>query len=109
MLTSFTIQATLSPLTDQQAGKYPLGPAPQISRRSLGPSTDYAPLAPLIGGTANLAIVEENWDEMLRLWASIAAGLVPPSVILKKITAAPKCTRQGAAGDRPHRTLNLYL
>src|SRR3954470_24559718 len=36
MLTSFTIQATLSPLTDQQAGRYPLGPAPPISRRSLG-------------------------------------------------------------------------
>src|SRR5689334_3152024 len=36
MLTSFTIQATLSPLTDQQAGKYPLGPAPPISRRSHG-------------------------------------------------------------------------
>ena len=34
MLTSFTIQATLSPLTDQQAGKYPLGPAPPISRQS---------------------------------------------------------------------------
>src|SRR3954471_14390119 len=34
MLASFTIQATLSPLTDQQAGKYPLGPAPPISRRS---------------------------------------------------------------------------
>src|SRR6476469_9979090 len=34
MLTSFTIQATLSPLTDQRAGKYPLGSAPPISRRS---------------------------------------------------------------------------
>jgi hypothetical protein len=34
MLTSFTIQATLSPLTDQRAGKYPLGPAPPISRQS---------------------------------------------------------------------------
>jgi hypothetical protein len=54
------------------------------------PSADYAALAPLIGGTANLAIVEENWDEMLRLWASIAAGLVPPSVILKKIAAVPR-------------------
>src|SRR4051812_6528239 len=38
MLTSFTIQATLSPLTDQQAGTYPLGPAPPISRRSIQPS-----------------------------------------------------------------------
>src|SRR3954447_26003975 len=36
MLTSFTIQATLSPLTDQRAGKYPLGPAPPISRQSPG-------------------------------------------------------------------------
>src|SRR4051812_41841775 len=35
MLTSFTIQATLSPLTDQRAGKYPLAPAPPIARRSL--------------------------------------------------------------------------
>jgi TnpA family transposase len=56
----------------------------------IGPNANYAPLVPLIGGTANLAIVEENWDEMLRLWASIAAGLVPPSVILKKIAAAPR-------------------
>ena len=56
----------------------------------IGPSADYAPLAPLIGGTANLAILEENWDEMLRLWASIAAGLVPPSVILKKLAAFPR-------------------
>ena len=46
----------------------------------ISPSADYAPLAPLIGGTANLSPVEENWDEMLRLWASIGAGLVPPSV-----------------------------
>src|SRR4051812_32510397 len=35
MLTSFTIQATLSPLTDQRAGNYPLGPAPPILRRFL--------------------------------------------------------------------------
>lgn len=56
----------------------------------IGPRADYAPLAPLIGGTANLSVVEENWDELLRLWASIGAGLVPPSVILKKIAAAPR-------------------
>src|SRR3954454_14179727 len=40
MLTSFTIQATLSPLTDQRAGKYPLGPAPPISRQSLITAND---------------------------------------------------------------------
>jgi len=56
----------------------------------IGPSADYAPLAPLIGGTANLSVVEENWDELLRLWASIGSGLAPPSVILRKIAAAPR-------------------
>ncbi len=75
----------------------------------IGPSADYAPLAPLIGGTANLSVVEENWDELLRLWASIGSGLAPPSVILRKIAAAPECARQGAEGNRAHRTLDLHL
>ena len=73
----------------------------------IGPSADYAPLAPLIGGTVYLAIVEENWDEMLRLWASIAAGLVPPSVILKKLPlrrakmhSPRRCGRSAASNAR---------
>jgi TnpA family transposase len=51
---------------------------------------DYGRLDPMIGGTAALGLVEENWDEVLRLAASIRAGTVPPSVILKKIAAFPR-------------------
>ncbi len=51
---------------------------------------DYGVLATMIGGTVDLGVVEENWDEVLRLAASIRAGTVPPSVILKKIAAVPR-------------------
>lgn len=51
---------------------------------------DYGPLAAMIGGAVDLGLVEENWDEVLRLAASIRAGTVPPSVILKKIAAFPR-------------------
>jgi TnpA family transposase len=54
------------------------------------PCTDYGPLTPLIGGAADLRLVEENWDEVLRLAASLRAGTVPPSVMLKKIGAFPR-------------------
>ena len=51
---------------------------------------DYGPLDTMIGGTAALGLIEENWDEVLRLAASVRAGTVPPSVILKKIAAFPR-------------------
>src|SRR5271166_2378651 len=44
----------------------------------------------MIGGAVDLGLVEENWDEVLRLAASIRAGTVPPSVILHKIAAFPR-------------------
>ena len=57
--------ATLSPLTDQRAGKYPLGPAPPISRRSpskggYGGVSKYREdsLDPFIAVTALSAITE---------------------------------------------------
>ena len=50
----------------------------------------YGVIDPMIAGPANLRTIEENWDEVLRLAASIRAGTVPPSVILKKIGAFPR-------------------
>lgn len=32
-------------------------------------SDDYTPLSALIGDTANMAVIEDNWDEFLRLSA----------------------------------------
>jgi len=55
-----------------------------------GRGTGYAALAPLVGGVANLRLIEENWDEVLRLAASIRAGTVAPSVLLRKLAAYPR-------------------
>jgi TnpA family transposase len=57
-----------------------------IMDRSMGTGL----LAPLIGGMINTSVIEENWSEVLRLAASIRAGTVPPSVILRKIAAFPR-------------------
>jgi TnpA family transposase len=51
---------------------------------------DVGLLEPLIGGVINTAVIEENWSEALRLAASIRAGTVLPSVILRKIAAFPR-------------------
>jgi TnpA family transposase len=56
----------------------------------IAPDSAYDPLVALIGGTINMNRIEPHWDEVLRLGASVAAGLVPPSVILKKIAATPR-------------------
>ncbi|MEC5292804.1 MULTISPECIES: Tn3 family transposase [unclassified Aurantimonas] len=56
----------------------------------IDPDSAYDPLDALIGGTVNMDRIEPHWDEVLRLGASIGAGLVPPSVILKKIAATPR-------------------
>ncbi len=44
----------------------------------------------VFGGVVNRAAIEENWDEVLWLAASIRAGTVPPSVTLKKLAAFPR-------------------
>jgi TnpA family transposase len=50
----------------------------------------YATLEPMIGGTVGLCIIEENWDETLRLAASIRAGTAPPSTLLKRLASYPR-------------------
>jgi TnpA family transposase len=57
------------------------------------PSEEYRPLDALIAGRARMDVIEQHWDEVLRLKASIGAGLVPPSVILKKLAASPRQNR----------------
>ncbi|WP_416775724.1 Tn3 family transposase [Xenorhabdus budapestensis] len=61
------------------------------------PSEDYRPLDALIAGRARMDVIEQHWDEVLRLKASIGAGLVPPSVILKKLAASPRQNRLNQA------------
>jgi TnpA family transposase len=50
--------------------------------------TDWPLLAPLIGDTVETAAILRQWAELMRLKASIEAGAVVPSVILRKLAAA---------------------
>ena len=44
----------------------------------------------MIGGTVDFRIIGENWDETLRLAASIKAGTVAPSALMRRLAAYPK-------------------
>jgi TnpA family transposase len=44
----------------------------------------------MIGGTVDFRVIGENWDEMLRLAASIKAGTVAPSVLMRRLAAYPQ-------------------
>ena len=63
----------------------------------VGTRTGYKALDPLIGGTVNFRVIAENWGEILRLAASIRAGTVAPSAILRCLAAYP---RQNALARR---------
>jgi TnpA family transposase len=51
---------------------------------------DYGHLEPLLAGPIRTDLIEESWDELLRLAASIKLGAVAPSVMLKKLAAYPR-------------------
>jgi TnpA family transposase len=48
----------------------------------------YPLLEPLIGDTVEIAAISSQWAALQRLKASIEAGVVVPSVILRKLAAA---------------------
>jgi len=50
----------------------------------------YAALGSMIGGTVDFRLIGENWDETLRLAASIKAGTVAPSILMRRLAAYPK-------------------
>jgi TnpA family transposase len=56
------------------------------------PSIQRAPanVRALIGGKINEAIIERNWPDILRIMATIAAGIVAPSQILRKLASYPR-------------------
>jgi TnpA family transposase len=56
----------------------------------LGIRGAYKALNPLIGGAIDLRIIADNWEEILRLAASIKAGTVAPSAILRRLAAYPR-------------------
>jgi TnpA family transposase len=50
----------------------------------------YQSLDPMSGGAIDFRLIGENWDETLRLAASIKAGTVAPSILMRRLAAYPE-------------------
>ena len=53
----------------------------------IAPVSVYPSIAPLLGKRIRTDIINEQWDDVLRLVGSIKAGHVAPSVMLRKLAA----------------------
>jgi hypothetical protein len=53
----------------------------------IAPVSAYPSIAPLLGKRIRTDIINEQWDDVLRLVGSIKAGHVAPSVMLRKLAA----------------------
>src|SRR5208283_5805894 len=53
----------------------------------------YKGIETLFSRPIRIDVIREHWDEIIRLAASIKAGVVAPSVILKKLAAFPRQNR----------------
>ncbi|WP_338142447.1 Tn3 family transposase, partial [Sphingomonas koreensis] len=56
----------------------------------LSPLDPWPTLRALVAGPINVRAIEENWDETLRLAASIRAGTVSASAMLRKLSGYPR-------------------
>lgn len=54
-------------------------------------------LSPLLGGKINVKLIEESWDEILRLASSIRTGTVTASLMLRKLASYPRQNRLALA------------
>jgi hypothetical protein len=57
---------------------------------AFNPSARRRNVRPMIGGKINQAMIERNWPDILRIAATIAAGSVAPSQILRKLASYPR-------------------
>src|SRR5208283_2474019 len=53
----------------------------------------YKGIETLFSRPIRIDVIREHWDEIIRLAASIKAGVVAPSVILRKLAAFPRQNR----------------
>ncbi|MCP1237968.1 Tn3 family transposase [Gluconobacter kondonii] len=54
------------------------------------PNATPANVRALVGGKINEPLIERNWPDILRVTATIAAGIVAPSQILRKLASYPR-------------------
>ena len=60
---------------------------PDRKLATIEPATAYKDLAPLIGRRIKADVIRDHWGEILRLVASLQAGTVLPSAMLKRLSA----------------------
>ena len=63
---------------------------PQKRLYAFTPNATPANVRALVGGTINEPLIERNWPDILRIMATIAAGIVAPSQILRKLASYPR-------------------
>ena len=54
-------------------------------------------LRPLVGGKVNVDLIDRNWADILRVAATMAAGTMRPSQLLRKLAAYPRQNELAAA------------
>jgi TnpA family transposase len=54
---------------------------------TFGSASHYPSLKPLMGGRVKVDVIRAHWDDIVRLVASLNAGTVQPSVMLRKLAA----------------------
>ena len=60
---------------------------PDRKLASIEPATAYPTLQPLLGRRIKVDVIREHWHEVVRLVASLKAGTVAPSAMLRKLAA----------------------
>ena len=60
---------------------------PERKLACIAPVTTYPDLQPLLGQRIKTDVIREHWSEAIRLVASLKAGIVAPSVMLRKLAA----------------------
>lgn len=60
---------------------------PERKFACIAPASSYKELQPLFGRRVRTDVIREHWDEILRLVASLQAGTVLPSAMLKRLAA----------------------
>src|SRR3546814_17930789 len=60
---------------------------PQKRLYAFTPNATPANVRALVGGKINEPLIERNWPDILRIMATIAAGIVAPSQILRKLAS----------------------
>jgi TnpA family transposase len=59
--------------------------------------SEYGVLKPLIGGRVHVKTVRDNWDEYMRLTASLRLGTASPSLLIGKLAGYPRQSRLAGA------------